>query len=208
MKFLLATLLSFIMMEAPVLALHGGYSLGASTDVGGQYAGVLIPTSDTLLVASATDFGSNALGLFTLSIPNEDTTGLGSGSAVIFSNGQTFTGAIQAVPDPDSNTGGIIGILNATFNYTFTETEVDAAGDLSTVSSSVTASAQGSFDASVEDNTNAPGGLGVSLDGTSEVSVNQGFVSGSTGTPIISEQITFAIEGFQQSSVASTTSGT
>jgi hypothetical protein len=204
MKFLLAILLSFIMTEAPVLAIHGGYSLSNSSSLVGTYAGVLIPTSDTLLVAGNTDFGKNALGLFTLSLPDE---GLGSGDAVIFSNGNTFTGSIQALADPN-NASGIIGILDATFNYNFTESEVDAAGDITSVTTAITASAQGSFDASTVSNADSAGGLGVDLDGTSQVNVTEGFVSGSNGTPIITEQITFAVDGFQQSQTASTTTGT
>lgn len=174
----------------------------SSQNLFGVYAGVLVPTQDNLLVASATDFGTNSLGLFTLGIPQ---TGIGSGAAVIFSNGNTFSGTIQAVPNPDSSEGaGIVGILNATFNYTFST--YDAAGDLT--STDITASAQGSFDADAVADSNSVGGFGVDLSGTSQINVTEGFVSGSNGTPIITEQVTFQIEGFEQSNVAPTASTT
>ena len=212
MKSLLAVLMSFIMLEAPALAIHGCYSLNSASSLQGEYAGVLIPISDTLLVPTATDFGTNSLGLFTLGIP---TTGIGGGSAVIFSNGNTFTGTIQALVNPDNSDsghggvqGGIIGILNATFNYTLSIT--DTTGAFTTTN--VTASAQGSFDANVVSNSNSVGGFGLDLSGTSEINVNQGFVSGSNGTPIITEQVTFAINGFEQSNIpptaTTTTTGT
>lgn len=202
MKTLLAILLSFIMADAPVLFARDEYSLGSPTSLIGTYAGVLIPVSDNLLVPTATDFGANSLGLFTLSLPNE---GLGSGSIVLFSNGRTFSGSIQALPDPSNPSGtGVIGVVNAAFNYTLSTT--DTAGDVT--STNVTANAQGSFDASVTNNSISVGGLGVDLSGTSLIDVDQGFVSGSNGTPIVTEQITFAVDGFKQSLEASSTSTT
>jgi len=199
MKFLLAILLSFIMTEAPVLAIHGGYSLNSAISLVGTYAGVMVPTADNILSASATDFGTNSLGLFTLSLPS---SGLGSGSVIIFSNGRTFTGDIHALanPDPGAN-AGIIGILTASFNYNLSipSTGTDGAVTVSTIS--VTANAQGSFDVQAVQDANSVGSLGVNVDGTSQINVDQGFVSGSNGTPIVVEQVTFAIEGFQQSQV-------
>jgi hypothetical protein len=197
MKVLLAILLSFIMTEAPVLAIQGGYSLASSTPPLGLYAGVLIPVQDNLLVNPATDFGLNSLGLFTLSMP---LTGLGTGTALIFSNGDTYTGTIQALPDPDpKNVGGIIGILNATFNYNLTQFFTDAAGNVTSTTTATTASAQGSFDVTLVQSSQSAGFYGVNLTGSSVVNVTQGLVSGSTGAPIITEQITFQVEGFQQS---------
>ena len=197
MKTLLAILLSFIISEAPVLA-ERGYTLpGSSTNLSGLYAGVLIPISDVLVDPKAQDFGANSLGLFTLSIP---TTGLGSGSAVIFSNGRTFTGTIQALLNPDPSSLGILGVINATFDYTLEIT--------SSTSEAITASAAGSFDATVVTDAQSVGGFGLDLDGTSQVNVDQGFVSGSNGSPIVTEQITFQIEGFEQSNTPSTTTTT
>lgn len=203
MKFLLAVLLSFIMMEAPVLA--AGYTLPGATNLVGSYAGVLIPTADNIIsAASAVDVGTNSLGLFTLSLPSQ---GTGSGDAIIFSNGRTFTGSIQALQNPDPTSSGIIGILSASFNYSLNETLTGTAGEtVSTVT--VTAQAQGSFDASVITDGESVGGQGLDLDGTSVINVDQGMVSGSSGVPVVTEEVTFAIEGFEQSDVATTTTGT
>ena len=200
MKTLLAILLSFIIADFPVFG-RDTYTLpGGSTSLVGAYAGVLIPTADNLLVAKATDFGSNALGLFTLSIP---TTGIGVGTAIIFSDGQTFSGSIQALPDP-SNSTGVVGIMTATFSYTLNEVISSSTGQtLSSVS--VTASAEGSFDAGQATNASSSGGQGIDLDGTSLINVSEGVVS-NNGTPVIDEQITFAIEGYLQSTTPSTTS--
>jgi len=203
MKTLLAILLSFLVSEAPVLAIHGGYTLGGSQSAIGTYAGVMIPSSDTILAANAADIGSNALGLFTLSIPS---TGLGSGSVVIFSDGRTFSGSIQALADPN-NPGGILGVLTASFNYNLYETLNGTAGQTETTLA-VTANAQGSFDAATNSDINSISPTGINLDGTATVNIDQGFVSGSNGTPIIVEEVTFAVDGFQQSATASSTSGT
>jgi hypothetical protein len=200
MKFLLGILLSFIMMEAPVLALQGGYTLASQSPATGTYAGVLIPIKDTVLTPGTTDFGLNSLGLFTLGLP---TTGIGAGTVVIFSNGQTYNGTIQALPDP-ANIGGIIGIINATFNYNLSETLPGANGAETVTTIAVTANAQGSFDAQSVSSSESSSPTGVNLDGTSEVNVDHGFVSGSDGTPIVDEQIVFQIEGFQQSTASST----
>ena len=212
MKTLLAILLSFIMTEAPVLAIHGGYTLGSATNLVGTYAGVLVPTSDVVFPSTATgvstsgttvtDFGANALGLFTLSVPQ---TGFGSGAVTIFSSGRTFSGTIQALPDPNA-VGGITGILNANFNYSL-YVPVSGSNGNTITTISVTASAQGPFNAVAVSDDTSPGGLGINLTGTTSIQVNQGFVD-NNGVPLISEQITFAVDGFQQSTTASTTTTT
>jgi hypothetical protein len=204
MKTLLAILLSFVMTEAPVLAIHGGYTLGSSTDLTGSYAGVLVPISDSVLVANSTDFGANSLGLFTLSVPE---TGLGSGSVVLFSNGRTFSGSIQVLPDPNT-AGGLTGIMTAAFNYSLTETLTGTDGVSTVTTIPVTANAQGAFNAVAANDPTSQGPLGVSLTGSATVNVDQGLVSLADGTPVINETIVFAVDGFQQSNVPSTTSST
>jgi hypothetical protein len=164
----------------------------------------MIPTADELLSSSAADLGTNSLGLFTLSVP---ATGLGSGTVVIFSNGRTFTGTIEALINPDPTNPGITGILNASFSYSLYETLTGTAGDTVTTLA-VTANAQGSFDAAGVSDSESVGGFGLDLDGTSQVNIDQGFVSGSNGAPILTEQVTFAVEGFEQSDVASASSTT
>ena len=204
MKTLLAILLSFIVSEAPVLAIHGGYTLPGSTSLIGTYAGVLIPIAITLNRGNSNaGIGTNSLGLFTLSVP---ATGLGAGTVVIFSDGSTFTGSIQALANPDPSSAGILGVVNATYNYNLYVT-VTTNGTTSVETEAITATAEGNFDAALVQDTESVGGLGLDLDGTSEVNISQGIV-GAAGVPIITQEVTFAIEGFEQSATASSSSGT
>lgn len=202
MKTLLAILLSFIVTEAPVLAIHGGYSLGGSAgQVVGTYAGVLIPTANTPLngTTTANSFGSNAIGLFTL---NVETAGIGNGTLYLFSGGEDLTGTIMALPDP-SNINGIVGVLSATgevavaaFNdagelglFGFNETEEQ-----------VTGQASGGFSATTAISLDTQSATGVNLDGTANVTV-QTMVTGTDGNTSLTptDSIVFAVDGFQQS---------
>jgi hypothetical protein len=209
MKTLLAILMSFIITEAPVLAIHGGYSLGGVGDTSGTYAGVLIPTSDVVISGSGgvTTAGSDNLGLFTLNVP---TTGVGTGNLLIFSSGRTFTGTITAIPDP-SNANGIIGLITATFAFTFEviTTAVSNGTVVQTVSPvNTTATAQGGFSATTETTTaTTQSPTGVLLSGETTLEIDQGAVT-ADGAPIITEVASFDIEGFQQSSSATAGSET
>ena len=207
MKTLLAILLSFIVSEAPVLAIHGGYTLGGTESVTGTYAGVLIPTSSETLTTGTnqTNFGSNSLGLFTLSVPD---AGVGSGSVVIFSGADQATGSVQALPDP-ATPGNIIGILTATA-YATVLNYIDVAGNYAT-EQVIVATANGALETSVGASSVSNSPTGVNLSGTADVtfateSNNDFFFFGSNLQP--SENVTYAVEGFQQSSSAAESSGT
>jgi len=204
MKFLLAVLMSFIIIQAPVLARYVYSIPGTAASVVGTYAGVMIPISDTILVASTVDYGKNALGLFTLSIP---ATGIGGGTVSVFSGGDTFTGSIQALPNPDPSNLGVLGVLNATYDYNL-YVPVSTNGTNTITTEAVTATANGNFDASVVNDPTSVGGNGVNLSGTSTVSITQGFVNAANGNPIEVEEVAFAIEGYEQSTSASSTTGT
>jgi len=190
-KTLMAILLSFIMAQAPVMGRYYYNLPGGAGNTIGTYAGVLIPTSDP-----SEEFAKGSLGLFTLSIPSN---GLGSGTVVVFSTGRTFSGTITAVTNPDSSSDGITGVLTATYDYTLYVSSSDT--------EDITADAEGPFNAAVVNNSNSVGGLGIDLTGTCNLGIDQGFVNGSSGNPIIAAQVTFAIDGFEQSSSATTTSG-
>ena len=188
MKFLLAVLLSFIMTEAPVLAIHGGYTLGGSASLTGTYAGVLIPES---VSGSLVSFGSNSLGLFTLSIP---TVGLGTGAAIIFATGRTFAGTIQALPDPASGGNGILGVLTAELtDLTTSGTFID-----------LDYAAEGSFDATTVADADSVGSNGIDLTGSSLVQITPDVTASNSTT----EQVTFLIDGFLQSTTPTTTTTT
>jgi len=199
MKTPLAILLSFVMTEAPVLAIHGGYTLGGSIQLMGTYAGVLVPTSDTLLQTGsgsqqvATGLGSNALGLFTLGLPQ---TGIGGGTVYLFSQAQQLTGSIQALPDPQ-NQGTIIGILTATGQVTTASFSNIFFGNAT--QSQITGDASGGITAAVSEGT---------VTGTANVTISTTGTS-TTNTLTPSESIVFAVEGFLQSYADTiTTTGT
>jgi hypothetical protein len=206
MKTLLAILLSFLVTEAPVLAIHGGYTLGGSAGVVGTYAGVLIPTQDTLLTtgSSVSDFGANSLGLFTLSIP---TSGLGSGQVFIFSGGEQLAGTIQAIPDPNSQTG-ILGVISATGEIAVAAVNNDILGiPINETQTQVTGQASGGFTATASASTISDSSDGINLDGTANVTVTSSTTSATTGGTsfVPTDQIVFAVDGFQQSAFATAT---
>jgi len=208
MKTPLAILLSFVMTEAPVLAIHGGYTLGGSIQLMGTYAGVLVPTSDTLLQTGsgsqqvATGLGSNALGLFTLGLPQ---TGIGGGTVYLFSQAQQLTGSIQALPDPQ-NQGTIIGILTATGQVTTASFSNIFFGNAT--QSQITGDASGGITAAVSEGTVSTSPYGINLTGTANVTISTTGTS-TTNTLTPSESIVFAVEGFLQSYADTiTTTGT
>ena len=217
MKTLLAILLSFIVSEAPVLAIHGGYTLGGAAGVIGTYAGVMIPTKDTVLntetvtasgtTASIADFGENALGLFSLSIP---ATGFGSGVVYIFSSDQELQGSIQALTDP-TNPSGILGVIHATGQVNvFTETGNEGIfGTFNANQTQITGDADGELTAIVANAAVSASPNGVNLSGTASLTVSSA-VTGTNGlvTFVPTDSIVFAVDGFQQSSVPTSTSGT
>jgi hypothetical protein len=197
MKTLLAILLSFIVTEAPVLAIHGGYSLGAAGSVVGTYAGVLVPTQDTILAtgSNAADFGTNSLGLFTLSVP---TTGIGTGTVYLFSEGEQLTGPIQCLPDP-TNTYGIVGVISAT-GEAAVETFQDNLFGLNETLSTITATASGGFSATTVQSAVSDSPTGINISGTANVTVT----TNTNGILTPTDQITFDVLGFQQSSSTDT----
>ena len=209
MKTLLAILLSFLVTEAPVLAIHGGYTLGGSAGVVGTYAGVLIPTQDTAITTGSneSDFGENSLGLFTLSIPS---TGLGSGQVFLFSSGEQLAGTIQALPDPNSQTG-IVGVISATGQIAVASVNDDVLGlPVNEVQDQVTGQASGGFTATASPSTISDSSDGINLDGTANVTVTSSTTDATTGAEelVPTDQIIFAVDGFQQSAFATATTTT
>jgi hypothetical protein len=204
MKTMLAILLSFLMCEAPVLGEHG-YTLGGSAGVVGTYAGVLIPTQDTLLTTGSNiaDFGANSLGLFTLSIPS---TGLGTGQVYLFSGGEQLAGTIMALPDPSSQ-AGIVGVISATGEIAVSTIAENFIGlPVNQVENQVTGQASGGFTATTVQSIVSDSANGINLDGTANVTVTSSTTNATTGAVelIPTDQIVFAVDGFQQSQYATT----
>lgn len=100
-----------ILTSSESFAIGGGPPYpGGGTNVIGRYAGVLVPPFCPLADPSQCPTGFNSLGLFTLVVPQ---TGLGTGTAFIFTNGRTFTGTITGSADP--NTAAVSGVLDTAY---------------------------------------------------------------------------------------------
>jgi hypothetical protein len=204
-KTLLAVLLSFIVTQAPVLAIHGGYTLGGQASVIGTYAGVLVPTSSVTIGTgtSASNFGDNALGLFTLSVPD---TGIGTGAVFIFSGANQMSGSITALPN-SSTSDGIIGVIAATGEIPVASQNFNTGfgfGGFTSTQVQITGEANGGLVASVVSALNTFSPTGLNLTGTATVSITSATTSTNgliTLTP--ADNIVFAVDGFQQSSTAS-----
>ncbi len=209
--------MSFLITEAPVLAIHGGYTLGGSAGVNGTYAGVMIPTSDTSLTSGSggTNFGANSLGLFTLSIP---TTGIGSGAVYVFAQGQQLNGTIQALPDPAAD-GGIVGVIQATGQITVGSFQDTFFGETAT-QTQLTGQASGGLTVMVSQDATSVSTAGINISGTANVTITTQYTTplvtttgtnGATTTSggntefIPTEAIVFDVEGYQQSATATTT---
>jgi hypothetical protein len=157
MKSLFGCLLCLVLGTAQSFALKGGPVFGkGNVRTTGIYAGVLTP--------GPLSPGANSIGLFSITIPR---TGTGTGSVVIFTAGQTYTGTFVGVADPDS--GKLFGEINASFPYiSFVET-VDSNGNITFTSVTVAAIAAGRVDASIRANTNLFSAATARIVGTSNI---------------------------------------
>jgi len=107
MKALFACLLCLVFASSQSYAISGGPFQGPGRiSVTGTYSGVMLPSKTF-------SPGANSIALFTMNIPS---TGLASGTVVIFGAGLTFTGDIQASADPD--TAKVTGEIDATSTVT------------------------------------------------------------------------------------------
>lgn len=192
MKALLSSLLCFVLLESQVFAIHGGPAASAgAAGVAGTYAGLLIPRDDS-------STGANSLGLFTFNI---GTTGLGTGTSVVFSGGRVFTGTVTAFGD--SGNARIQGLIETSFNYTLHVPVTTVTGNppvsTTTISDiSVTANATGTFDSFVEPATDIISGTTFRIAGTAKLNIDQGQVN-DDGSPVITDTVEFTVDGVQQS---------
>jgi hypothetical protein len=131
MKGLLGCLMCLVFTASQTFAISGGPFGTPKLSPQGTYAGVMtfkarVPVCDTP-PCPGQPTGTNQLGLFTLVVPQ---TGLATGTAVFFNQGQIYSGTIQATADPQ--TAQVKGIISATFSYIIvlpdgsTTTTVDA----------------------------------------------------------------------------------
>lgn len=203
-----------VLTTSQCFAIKGGPFGGGSGKVSttGTYAGVMFAASHVPLCcadstgkpvscSSATSTGTpkpcsnqptglNQIGLFSLPIPK---TGIGSGTAILFEQGQIYTGTIQASADPDS--AKVTGIFSASFPYVFpVETGKDAQGNPIFTIETVIAQASGKLDAKVRASTKSSSLGSIRLKGTADVqfalTVNNPF-----------DEIIFTVSGFKQASL-------
>jgi len=195
MKILLACLMCLVLPTAECFALKGGPPYPGSTDLVGNYAGVMQGVFDPTNPAS-----SNSIGIFSLGVPS---TGNATGDFVMFSRGRVFTGTAQAFADPGK--ASLKGILSATYNYSLSRLITDADGSTHIEVSAVTASARGPIDATVAASQSAAlfGSSTSILRGEASLSISQGQVADS-GDPVITSVLSLVVSGVKQSSTVST----
>lgn len=235
-KAILAILLCQVLTVTQVFAIAGGPPIGGggfgggttNLDLTGTYSGVLQGLTETspnggsstppaipgdpvtTPTTTPTSTASSSIGLFDLGVTS--TTGLATGTFLLFSDGRVFTGTISGAVDP--GTGTLKGILQASFNFsvsvisntgTVTTVPVGASafGRLDTVISGATTSTSNTSGSagSVGGNTATSTGSTtlVTLSGTASLSVNFGDVDPITLQPVVDRQLTFSVNGFRNS---------
>ena len=199
MKNVLSLLVAFVFVQTQCWALSGGpVYTGTQGSVQGTYAGVLIPTG----------IGSNALGLFTLGVPQ---TGLASGSFAMFAGGGTFFGTMLGIMDPDTLTLSAVAEGQESVRRSFTDT-LGVTG----VSSQVVATGSGAIKATLvkaNANKSLTQGTGAQrLVGSGALATKSlantldpffFFDFGSTFVP--GDTVSFTVDGFKQSGTATGT---
>ena len=210
MKKLFPLLLCYAFTATQCFAISGGPNYGGNNavDVIGAYSGVIVGTteSDTSTNptipgdATGTSVGntttSSALGLFDLTVPGVSTA---TGAFLLFAGGQVYTGTIAASADPD--TGKLQGVLQGTDEITINT--VGTTG--TTTTQTVDATADGLINANIRA-TASTSSTSARLTGTAILEINYGQVNAATFEPIISQTITFAVSGFQQTATAAAAS--
>ena len=190
MNKVLSLLVAFVFLQTQCWALSGGpVYRNSSRSYVGTYAGVLIPSVDT---TTATTGSAAQIGLFGFAQPE---TGFTQGVLAAFIGGQVFTGTIQGVLDPKEGT--LHGILDATNYYISKETTATT----SSTAIGILGFAKGSIEAKVTtDNSSGP-----RVEGTAVLDVID-VTSSVAGGPVTKLTATFQVDGFQQSSTATTPS--
>lgn len=175
MKALLGCLLCLILGTSQSYALKGGPGLGGGqVRTTGVYAGVMTP--------GPLSPGANSIGLFAVSIPR---SGLGTGTVILFTAGQTYTGVFTGVADPDS--AKLTGQIDASFPIISSVRESD--GQITTTT--FLAKAAGKVDAKIRPNSRLFSAAAARLVGEANVqysiTVNNPFT-----------QIGYIVSGFKQ----------
>ena len=190
MKALFASLLCLVLTASETFAIKGGPPYPAGTNLVGTFAGVLQGVFDPTNPGS-----SNSIGVYSIGVPK---TGNATGPFVMFARGRVFSGTITATADPNKAT--IQGVLNATYNFSVTNS--------SGLTVQVTANANGPLDATVASTKSKNlGTSSTTMRGTAVLNISQGLVNGATFDPIIADILSLTVSGYKQSDAAPTTVG-
>ena len=190
MKALFASLLCLVLTASETFAIKGGPPYPAGTNLVGTFAGVLQGVFDPTNPGS-----SNSIGVYSIGVPK---TGNATGPFVMFARGRVFSGTITATADPNKAT--IQGVLNATYNFSVTNS--------SGLTVQVTANANGPLDATVASTKSKNlGTSSTTMRGTAVLNISQGLVNGATFDPIIADILSLTVSGYKQSDTAPTGTG-
>ena len=198
------TLAGIVFAVSAAYAIKGGPPYPSGLNVVGTYGGVLSPTPTPIPApppAAAPPCSANSIGVFSVGVPS---TGVATGTFVMFSQGRVFSGTIQGIADPGSSS--LRGVLAATYNFTFNRPNpVTGVNE----SIAVTATANGSLKSKIaQTGQNALGVAATRIRGLASLDISQGLVSGVDLTPIVDCESTYRVIGFKQSSSAPTTATT
>jgi hypothetical protein len=192
MKKVLSLLVAFVFLQTQMWASSGGPDYGTTSGpTVGTYGGVLIPeipeTTDDGTIDPTVTPTSTAIGLFTLAV---NSSGPALGASVVFIDGIAFNGNMVGILDPKGSK--LSAILDSTSNFDV----INVLPDGSTINSKIFA--QGSVNAVVKDEFS----FGIRITGTASLDIFSSL--NENGTPDISRTVLFQVDGFQQSTTATT----
>ena len=208
MKKILSFLMMIVFLQAQVFAMSGGPTYGATGEnIVGSYSGVLIPDDGEISAVTGPN-GEEipSLGIFSLKVP---VTGYATGIFMMFSEGQTFPGTINAVGN--ALKGTLSGLLEASF-----DTNINQIIGAEVVTVTVTTSVNGTLEAKVSATQGSASrdvaGLTVGstfqrVTGTALLSYDQGQVNDAL-QPIVTNVLNYTVDGVKQSGSVSTTDTT
>ena len=183
-------------------AIKGGPPYPSQANLIGTYAGVIspTPTPNPPVFPAIPSCSANSVGVFSVGVP---TTGVATGTFVMFSQGRVFTGTIQGTADPGSSS--LRGVLAATYNFSVSTVVTNpVTGDSTVEVQNVTANANGSLKSKISQSDQVSlGAAATRIRGTATLDISQGHLNFDL-SPFIDCESTYRVTGFKQSSTAPT----
>ena len=217
MKVLLAFLLC-VLLALTALAISGGPQYPGGTNIVGVYAGVMRPKFPPTCPADPLtcpddppQCSANSLGVFSVGVP---TSGISTGTFVMFSQGRVFSGKVQGVADPGKSSGGatLRAVLTASLTFTVTIAPTPCpppppACTPSSFTEEVTATANGNLDTHIttELSRTSLGATSTRLVGSATIDISHGQVQANLA-PEINCHMVLRVRGFKQTATAPTSS--